>query len=165
MSKVLGLTLLAMALPAGAAVDAVSVQYHGDNGSLPPPHRRSTEIVVDAAGHGMLTRVHGYDRNDPAQRFERSFTVSPRQREIFARRLDELGLWTTRWRERERVPVGGPLVHVGFRRGEQSVSLPAFPLASQQDAVEALRAEVLALVPAAVSAARQAWEQAKPDSD
>ncbi len=165
MSIALGLTLMAMALPAGAAVDAISVQYQGDNGSLPPPYRRSTEIVVDAAGHGTLTRVRGYDRNDPAQRFEQLFTVSPEQREDFARRLDELGLWTTRWRERQRVPVGGPLVQVSFRRGERSVSLPAFPLASQQEAVDALRAEVLAMVPEAAAAARQAWERGQGEPE
>jgi hypothetical protein len=159
MSLALGLALLAMALPAVGPVDAVSVQYHGDNGTLPPPYRRSTEIQIDAAGQGTLLRVRGYDRNDPAQRFEKAFAVSPERYRAFARRLDELGLWTTRWRERERVPVGGPLVSVSFSRGEQEVTLPAFPLASQQDAVDALRAEVLALVPEAATAARQAWEQ------
>ncbi len=165
MSMVFGLTLLAMALPSGKALEVVSVQYHSDNGSLPPPYRRSTEIVVDVDGKGTLTRLHGYDGNDPARRFEHSFAVTPEQRQAFVRRVEELGLWTTVWRERDRVPVGGPLVHVRFQRGAQSVSLPAFPLESQRDAVEALRAEVLALVPEAATIARQAWEQGKSDPE
>lgn len=154
-----GLTLLAMALPAGGALDMVSVDYHGDNGSLPPPYRRSTEIRIDSQGNGTLTRLRGYDRQDPAQRFQQAFVVPPARQREFAQRLQQLGLWTTRWRERERVPVGGPLVHLSFRRADQSVTLPAFPVASQQDAVDALRAEVLALVPEDATAARQAWER------
>lgn len=165
MSMALGLTLLAMALPPGAELEAVSVDYQGDNGSLPPPYRRSTDISVDAEGNGKLTRLHGYDLQDSAQRFEHAFVVPPEQRRQFAVRLQQLGLWETRWGERQRVPVGGPLVHVSFRRGAQKVTLPAFPVASQQEAVEALRAEVLALVPEAATAARQAWEQGKSDPE
>lgn len=160
-----GLTLFAMALPASLDQESVSVDYRGDNGSVPPPYRRSTDVSIDADGSGMLTRLCGYDHSDASQRFEFPFVLSTEQRQQFAQRLQQLGLWETRWRERERVPVGGPRVYLSFHRGAQKVTLPAFPIARQQEAVDALRAEVLALVPEAAIAARQAWEQGKPDPE
>ncbi len=165
MSFFFGLPLLAMALAASLEIEPVSVEYQGDNGSVPPPYRRSTDIRLDADGRGTLTRLHGYDRSDSSQRFDAAFVVSPEQRHQFAQRLQQLGLWDTRWREREGVPVGGPRVYLSFRRGAQKVTLPAFPITRQQEAVDALRAEVLALVPETATAARQAWEQGKPDSE
>lgn len=146
-------------------VEAVAVLWQADNGSLPPPYRRSTEIEIDAAGRGRLLRVHGYDRNDPAQRFECMFTVEAARMQDFARRSEELGAWRTRWRERARVPVGGPLVHLRLLRGEQRVALPVFPVAAQREAVEALRGEVLAMLPAEATAARDAWEAARGGED
>ena len=167
MSFLFGLPLFAMALALAASleIETVSVDYQGDNGSVPPPHRRSTDIRIDADGSGTLTRLHGYDHSDSSQRFETAFVVSPEQRQRFAQRLQQLGLWDTRWRERDRVPVGGPRVYLLFSRGGQKVTLPAFPITRQQEAVDALRAEVLALVPETATAARQAWEQGMPDSE
>ena len=165
MAFLFGLPLLAMALAASLEMETVSVEYRGDNGSVPPPYRRSTDIRIEADGTGTLTRLHGYDHGDSSQRFETSFVVSPEQRHQFGQRLQQLGLWDTRWREREGVPVGGPRFYLSISRGDQKVTLPAFPITRQQEAVDALRAEVLALVPKTATAARQAWEQGMPDSE
>jgi|GEM_PF-2340984 len=156
---------LAMVLAASFEMETVSVEYRGDNGSVPPPYRWSTDIRIDADGSGTLTRLHGYDYGDSSQRFQTAFVVSPEQHHEFAQRLQQLGLWDTRWREREGVPVGGPRVYLSFSRGAQKVTLPAFPITRQQQAVDALRAEVLALVPETATAARQAWERGMPDSE
>lgn len=163
MSLPLGFALLAMALP--AATPAAPLSFDADNGSVPPPYRRSTSIEVAADGSGRLVRLLGYDRQDPAQRFEYAFALTGEQLQAFARRLEELGLWSTRWRERERVPVGGPYVHLSFRRGDQKVVLPAYPVQRQEAAVETLRSEVRALVPEAANAARQAWEQGRGEPE
>jgi len=165
MSFLFGLPLLAMVLAGSLEIETVSVEYRGDNGSVPPPYRRSTDIRIDADGSGTLTRLHGYDHSDSSQRFETAFVVSPEQRHQFNQRLQQRGLWDTRWHERENVPVGGPRVSLSFSRGAQKVTLPAFPITRQQEAVDALRAEVLALVPETATAAWQAWEQGKPDSE
>ena len=166
MSLPLGLALLAMAMPTTApALQPVTVSFDADNGSVPPPYRRSTSIEIAADGSGRMMRLLGYDQQDPAQRFEFAFVLTAEQQQAFARRLDELGLWTTRWRERERVPVGGPHVHLSFRRGDEKVVLPAYPVARQEAAVDALRSAVRALVPEAANAARQAWEQGRGDPE
>ena len=165
MAFLFGLPLLAMALAASLEMETVSVEYRSDNGSVPPPYRWSTEIRLNVDGSGTVTRLHGYDHSDPSQRFKIAFVVSPEQRQQFAQRLQQLGLWDTGWRERDGVPVGGPRVFLAFSRGDQKVTLPAFPITRQQEAVDALRAEVLALVPETATAARQAWEQDMPDSE
>jgi hypothetical protein len=166
MSLPLGFALLAMALPAATpAAPPVAVSFDADNGSVPPPYRRSTSIEIAADGSGRLVRLLGYDQQDPAQRFEYAFKLSATQQQAFARRLEELGLWTTRWRERERVPVGGPYVHLSFRRGDEKAVLPAYPVQRQEAAVEMLRSEVRALVPEAATTARQAWEQGRGEPE
>lgn len=165
MSMALGLSLLAMAVPVGGALQPISVQYHGNNGSLPPPYRRSTSISVDAQGRGSLIRRHGYDLTDPAQAFAADFVLSIDQRQAFARRVDELGAWKVRWKEQSRPPVGGPLVHLRLTSGERVIEVPAFPVASQQALAAELRAAVTALVPESVGAARQQWEQGKGDAE
>lgn len=162
-----GWWLLALALPVGAELPGVAVEYHGDNGSVPPPYRRSTSITIDAEGHGRLLRLHGYDHSDAAQRFEFAFVLAAERRAAFARRLQELKLWETRWREppAERMPIGGPLVHLRFRRGEEQVAVPPVPVAKQRELAQELRAEVLALLPAEAIAAREAWERGRPAED
>lgn len=165
MSMALGLTLLAMAVPVGGELQPISIQYHGDNGSLPPPYRRSTSISIDAQGRGSLIRRHGYDLTDPAQAFAADFVLSIDQRQAFARRVDELGAWKVRWKEQSRPPVGGPLVHLRLTSGERVIEVPAFPVASQQALAAELRAAVTALVPESVGAARQQWEQGKGDAE
>ncbi|HWS27946.1 MAG TPA: hypothetical protein VN259_15395 [Xanthomonadales bacterium] len=164
MSMALGWALLAMAVPAGG-LQPVSIQYHGDNGSLPPPYRRSTSISVDAQGRGKLIRRHGYDLTDPAQAFEADFVISVDQREAFARRLDELGAWKVRWKEQPRPPVGGSVVHLRLSSGERVIEVPAFPVASQRELAAQLRDAVTSLVPESVGAARQAWEQGKGEAE
>ncbi len=47
----------------------------------------------------------------------------------------------------------------------EPVVLPAYPVARQEAAVDALRSAVRALVPEAANAARQAWEQGRGDPE
>lgn len=165
MSMALGFSLLAMAIPVGGVLQPISIEYHGDNGSLPPPYRRSTSISVDARGRGSLVRRHGYDLTDSAQAFEADFVLSVDQRQALARRLDELGAWEVRWKEQSRPPMGGPVVHLRLTSGERVIAVPAFPVASQQALAAELRAAVTALVPESVGEARQRWEQGKGDAE
>lgn len=164
MSMVLGWALLAMAVPVGGW-QPLSIQYHGDNGSLPPPYRRSTSISIDAEGRGKLIRRHGYDLTDPAQAFESDFQLNVEQREAFARQLDEVGAWKVRWKEQSRPPVGGSLVHLRLMSGERVIEVPAFPVASQQALAAQLRDAVIALVPESVGTARKRWEQGKGEAE
>lgn len=163
----LGLALLALAMPTADALPAtaIRVQYVGDNGSLPPPYRRSTEIRIDADGRGTLLRRHGYDLQDASQQFEISFVVDADRRVALAQRLDELRVWDVRWKEMQRAPVGGPLVHLRLARGDREIVVPEFPIASQRELADTLRADVLALVPESAIAARNRWEQDKGDPE
>lgn len=159
----IALTVLALSMPAAQAppLTPVAVQFQGNNGSLPPPYHRATEIHIDADGKGTLVRRHGYDRVDPAQRFEVTFELSPSRQQAFARRMQELGALRALWREQEHPPVGGPVISVRLTQGNNSVEIPAFPVADQRELAEAVRAEVLALVPETAAAARAQWEQSK----
>lgn len=162
-----GLTSMALALPLESTAKPlpIAVRYLGNNGSLPPPYRRSTEIVIDADGQGVLRRRHGYDLTDRAQLFEQAFSLTPTAMESFGLRMAELGAMDHAWREQSRPPVGGSVILVRLTQGDQVVEVPAFPIASQQELAGSVRAAVMALVPDSVSDARERWESDKPEFD
>lgn len=162
-----GLTLMALALPLDSVARPlpIAVRYLGNNGSLPPPYRRSTEIIIDATGQGLLRRRHGYDLTDQAQLFEQVFSLTPAEMESFGRRVAELGAMDHAWREQLRPPVGGSVVVLRLTQGDQVVEIPAFPITSQQPLAAEVRAAVMALVPASVREARERWESHKPQID
>lgn len=137
----------------------MAIRYLGNNGSLPPPHRRSTEIVIDASGRGMLRRVRGYDSGEPGQRFEMAFQLDLEPLECFARSMLELGVIGLHWRQMARPPVGGPVVSVQLTMGKKCVEVPPFPVARQQALAAQLRSAVLELVPESIWAACSQWQQ------
>jgi hypothetical protein len=164
MSLMLGLGMCALALPLTTAnsTPPIAVTYSGNNGSLPPPYHRATEIEIDAAGQGSFRRRHGYDRTDPQARFEMEFTLTADQVQAFSQRVEALGAMKTRWREQARPPVGGSVFNLRLIQGDRIVKVPAFPVASQAELAARVRAEVLALVPVEVQALRVQWEQTRP---
>jgi len=154
-------SLLSVSL-AGETRDALAplaIRYLSNNGSLPPPHRRSTQITITAAGEGCYSRLQGYDQDDPAQRFATNFTLDEAALQGFARRVRQLGVMDLRWREQSRPPVGGPVVLVRLSQSGRTVDVPAFPDTSQQDLAAALRSAVLELLPETVLLARRDWER------
>jgi len=161
MTFAFGLAVLSMSMPIAQAPFALRIEYLSNNGSVPPPYHRATEIRIDADGQGTLLRRHGYDRQDASSRIEIAFAVDVKQLRDFASRLQDLGVYTRRWKEQARPPVGGSVVHVTLNLNGRDTVIPAFPINSQRELAENVRQQVFALLPEAAITARTQWEQAK----
>jgi hypothetical protein len=143
----------------------VAIAFAANNGSLPPPYRRSTEISVDADGRGVYTRRLGYDRTDPTQAHTREFQLSPEIRDAFANWVSESGVLDRKWRETPRPTVGGSQATLTLECAGRCARIPAQPIAAQRAlAVEAI-ARVRALVPESIESERKAWEAQRGEGD
>lgn len=138
----------------------VAIEFEADNGTVPPPYRRSTRIEVDTSGNGRLTRLCGYDLTDPARRCDIPFQLSADQLREFAQLVDSLAVFDQEWIPGTDAPVGGPLTYLSLLRGETRIRIPPHPRRRQREAAEALRSGVRGLVPAEVVATYRAWEAA-----
>lgn len=156
----LGWLSMAAMLPAAEAgvVETIAVSLHSDNGSVPPPYRRSTSIRIDAAGHGVYESLSGYDREAPGQLYRAEFAVGAEARSAFAAEIARLGVFERNWRERDKVPVGSPLRSASLARGEQRVRIPPFPVEEDTEAAREVLAAIHALVPEEVLSGRRAFD-------
>ena len=161
----LGSTIVALSTPVTPPALDLRVTYLANNGSVPPPYHRATEIRIDPNGQGTYLRRHGYDRQDANQRIELAFSIDIKQLRDLARDLQELGAFTRRWKEQKRPPVGGSVAHLTLTLNDRDTVIPSFPINSQRELAEAVRAQVLALLPEATVMARSQWEQAKGASE
>jgi hypothetical protein len=140
------------------AGETIAISLHSDNGSVPPPHRRSTSIEIDAAGHGVYESLSGYDREAPGMCYRAEFTLGAEARAAFAAEIERIGVFDRAWREREKVPVGGPLRSASLSRGEQRVRIPPFPVEKDAQAAREVLAAIHALVPEEVLEGRRAFD-------
>ena len=122
---------------------AVTLDYYADNGSLPPPHRRSTHATLAADGRLVVTRTSGYDGDGDAS----EHAVAHDDAAALVRDLRALGLFSTAWAEPERRTVGGGLRRLRVTAGEEHAEIPALVHADQRDAKRAILARVLAALP------------------
>ena len=148
-----------------SAYPDLALEWSSNNGSVPPPYRRSTEVVIDAKGRGRVSRLLGYDRTDAAQRYAIEFTTSAAVMHAVAAAMDSLGVFTTRWRERPEAPVGGSTTAVKISRGEITVRLPIHAIEAQCAAVAAIIAALRELIPAETQAFVTTWEAARGEPD
>jgi hypothetical protein len=157
---VLGWLSMAAVLPTAdvGANEPIAVSLQSDNGSVPPPYRRSTSIVIDATGHGVYESLSGYDREAPGQRYRAEFTLDAEARAAFAAEVERLGVFGRNWRERDKVPVGGPLRSASLSRGEQRVRIPPFPVDDDAEAAREVLAAIRALVPEEVLEGRHRFD-------
>lgn len=147
-------------LPVGhdVAGEAIAISLHSDNGSLPPPYRRSTSIEIDAEGHGVYESLSGYDREAPGMLYRAEFTLDAKARSAFAAEIERIGVFDRAWREREKVPIGGPLHSASLVRGEQRVRIPPFPVERDAQAAREVLAAIHALVPEEVLEGGRAFD-------
>lgn len=90
------------------AMTWTSMTAHWNNGTLPPPHRRSGTVVVRADGAWTRTDRQGYgnEANDATVTHGRMTATSLA---ALKHRFDSEGFATVRWQEADRHPVGGPM--------------------------------------------------------
>ena len=138
----------------------ISIDFESDNGTVPPPYRRSLHIHVDACGNGVVGRQLGYDLTAPGNRFDTAFTVARDRWVGFAKLVDELAVFAEDWTRAVDTPTGGPLTHLTLRRGDTQVVIPPYPRKPQQELAESVRGAVRELVPEAAVDAYRAWEAA-----
>jgi hypothetical protein len=142
-----------------------SVSISSNNGSVPPPYHRATEIEVDAQGRGHYTRRLGYDRNDASQKFERDFQISAEQQAHLGALIEELNVFHSRWQELERPTVGGSSTTIRCTHGNDSIVIPSQLIPEQREARERLAQAVQALVPEEVIKAMTDWSASRQDNE
>jgi len=140
--QVLSRLAMMLAITVGASSPDSTIRFSivvsSNNGSLPPPHRRSTEIRIDADGSAQFEKRLGYDLQDTNQHFEHVFQISTEQRSALAALISELRVFETPWREVERPTVGGSSVFVICSDGKRDVRIPSQLLAEQHAARDRL---------------------------
>ncbi len=163
------LAAIMLAMTVGAAspdsTTRFSIVVSGNNGSLPPPHRRSTEIRINADGKAQFEKRLGYDLQDSKQRFEYAFQISADQRSALAALISELRVFETPWREVERPTVGGSSVVVSCSDGKRELRIPSQLLPEQRAARDRLVAAVQSLVPEDAHRFLAEWTAARDDQD
>lgn len=142
-----------------------SISVSSNNGSVPPPYHRATEIEVDAQGKGHYRKRLGYDRADASRRFEQEFQISAQQQAMLGALMQELKVFDTRWRELDRPTVGGSSITIRCTHGSNSVVIPNQLIPEQRIARDRLAQAAQALVPEATIAAMKLWSDAQPESD
>jgi len=137
-----------------------SIEFEADNGTVPPPFRRSLRIDIDAEGRGRVTRQIGYNVGDAANRIEIDFAPASEALSALARLIDRLNVFEHNWARAEDTPTGGPLTYLSIQRGATRVRIPPYPLDALRAAADSLRSAVRELLPADAIARYRAWEQA-----
>ncbi len=159
--------MLTMAVGASSpdSITRFSIVVSSNNGSLPPPHRRSTEIRIDADGGARFEKRLGYDLQDAKQRFEHTFLLSAEQRSALSALINELRIFETPWREVERPTVGGSSVVVSCSDGKRELRIPSQLLPEQRVVRDQLVAAVQSLVPEDAHRFLAEWSAARDDQD
>lgn len=159
--------MLTMAAGASSpdSITRFSIVVSSNNGSLPPPHRRSTQISIDPDGNARFEKRLGYDLQDTKQRFEYAFQVSADQRSALSALISELRVFETPWREVERPTVGGSSVVVSCSDGKRELRIPSQLLSEQRAARDRLVAAVQSLVPEDAHLSLARWSAARNDQE
>ncbi len=136
------LAVLAMMSPAGEAAgkrEALeqtvrwnTVSAHWNNGTLPPPYRRSGSVTIHSDGRGERASVRGYVA-DAENTVTASFQLTPEQLKHLSSELVRLKAFETRWKELDQHPVGGRMRWVTIQQENGGVSVPPFPVAAQAE--------------------------------
>lgn len=138
--------MLARSANAPAATDWSRITASWNNGSLPPPHRRSGQLTIHADGRVERVAMHGYDA-DAANTVRSEGRIDETALATLRRQLDELDAYNTRWQEEPRPPVGGPMRWVSIETATETITVPPFPVATQVERARAVFDAVRAAVP------------------
>lgn len=122
------------------------ITAHWNNGTLPPPHRRSGTLELQADGAFTRTLRRGYG-DEAANAEVTEGRIDAAALSALTTQLEALGLRTIRWQEAERHPVGGSMRWIVVSGPEGNVTVPAFPVDSQREAARQVFDAVMAAVP------------------
>lgn len=119
-----------------------------NNGTLPPPHRRSGSLELLANGEGRQVLVKGYQADD-ANSVAQVFTVDASSLKALTEQLVALKAFSTRWQELSPHPVGGSMRWLQIETTTGTIEVPPFPVGKQRERAEQIFAAVKAIVPKA----------------
>jgi len=111
--------------------DPLSLRLTWNNGSLPPPYRKSGVVTLKADGSGTNERFKSYDREVVSSH---EFHLTPPEAEALALALEDLGLWRIGWAKPEKPVVGGSTSTVSAMWGERATKIPFIVCAEQAEA-------------------------------
>lgn len=157
MHRALALILALLPLPASspmlarsatdaAATDWSRITASWNNGSLPPPHRRSGQLTIHADGRFQRLAMQGYDA-DAANIVRSEGRIDEAALATLRRKLVELDVYSTRWQEDPRPPVGGPMRWVSIETAAETITVPPFPIVAQAERARAVFDAVRAVEP------------------
>lgn len=117
-----------------------------NNGTLPPPHRRSGSLELRSNGEGRQVLVSGYQADD-ANSVAQVFAVDAASLKALTEQLVALKAFSTRWQELNPHPVGGSMRWLRIETEAGTIEVPPFPVAKQRERAEQIFAAVKAVVP------------------
>jgi hypothetical protein len=127
----------------------LTIRFEWREGSVPPPYHYEISIILGPDGGGQVTLVPDYPaKGTPI--WTEDFTASPEEMETLYRSLVSHGMFTQRWREQERPPVGGSTFSLRATALGKAAHVPALVVPAQAKAAEAMGAAVRAAVPQAI---------------
>ncbi len=129
--------------------DEFTLHYSWSEGSIPPPYHYEYDILFDSTGSGSVMMIPDYPGQD-VPRWNEPFAVTPEVTRDLRALLVAEGLFTRQWLAQRRPPVGGSHAWLSATTGEQTVEVPAFVEAPQQEHTAKIYAAIRALVPQAV---------------
>jgi hypothetical protein len=131
---------------APAAADWSRITASWNNGSLPPPYRRSGQLTIHADGRFERVAMQGYDA-EAGNTVRSDGRIDQAALATLRRKLVELDVYNTRWQEEPRPPVGGPMRWVSIETAAETITVPPFPVAEQTERARAVFDAVRAVEP------------------
>ena len=123
-----------------------TLSAHWNNGTLPPPHRRSGSVIIHSDGHGERHSVRGYDTS-AENTVVVPFQLTQEQVDHLSRELVRLNAFDTQWKELDQHPVGGRMRWVTIEHAGGRVSVPPFPIARQAELANKIHEAITAAAP------------------
>jgi hypothetical protein len=129
--------------------DDFSVQYHWQEGSLPPPYHYEYTIRINATGEGQVEMIPDYP-SEQVPVWTEPFTVSQADLDKLFQTMADQGVFTRAWRAQDSPPVGGSSEWLTVTANGREIEIPAYVLASQASAAAEVYSATKALAPQAV---------------
>jgi len=109
----------------------ITISAHWNNGSLPPPHRRSGSLVLHNNGNHERTELRGYAKDGGSTTTTRGRISFP-ELVALTNALDAAGIHEIPWQEAKEHPVGGSMRWLSVTTEGGNIDIPAFPIDSQK---------------------------------
>jgi hypothetical protein len=152
--------------PVSAHPADFALEYHWQEGSVPPPHHYEYFIRLGPGPRGEIVFVPDYDfRNPPA--WTEPLAVTEADLTDLYRLLVEQGVFTRQWQALDPPPVGGSFDSLEVTAEGRQVSIPGLLIEDEEASIAKVYEAIRALVPQAtwdkLYALQAEYQQAYPE--